>query len=144
MFSRLTHQEEHDLNLANEQAEVTAHGMTFLSFPIPDREVPDSESRLARALEELEEELSRGRNVALHCRQGIGRAGLVAACLFLTKGIAPEAAVQRLITTFEKWSTEVIKLSLTPGQVHCLKTRPDGTILDGITECMSFVLERLT
>lgn len=96
VFSLLTHQEEQDLNLANEQAEVTAHGMTFLSFPIPDREVPDSETRLTGALEELEEQLSSGRNVALHCRQGIGRAGLVAACLFLTKGIAPEVAVQRL------------------------------------------------
>jgi len=35
------------------------------------------------------------------------------------------------LETFEKLSTEVIKQSLTPGQPHCLKTRPDGTILDG-------------
>jgi hypothetical protein len=32
---------------------------------------------------------------------------------------------------FEKLSTEQIKETLIPGQECCLKTRPDGTILDG-------------
>ena len=32
---------------------------------------------------------------------------------------------------FEKFSTEELKQSLCPGQEHCLKTREDGTILDG-------------
>lgn len=32
---------------------------------------------------------------------------------------------------FEKFSTEELKKSLCPGQEHCLKTREDGTILDG-------------
>jgi hypothetical protein len=31
----------------------------------------------------------------------------------------------------ERLSTEALKLSLFPGQRDCLKTRPDGTILDG-------------
>ena len=35
------------------------------------------------------------------------------------------------LRTFERLSTEVLKKSLEPGQEHCLKTRPDGTILDG-------------
>ncbi len=32
---------------------------------------------------------------------------------------------------FEKFSTDELKKSLSPGQEHCLKTREDGTILDG-------------
>ena len=32
---------------------------------------------------------------------------------------------------FEKLTTEQLKRSLRPGGEHCLKTRPDGTILDG-------------
>jgi len=32
---------------------------------------------------------------------------------------------------FAKLSTEDLKRSLVPGQEHSLKTRPDGTILDG-------------
>jgi hypothetical protein len=35
------------------------------------------------------------------------------------------------LATFEKLSTEGLKQSLAPGQPHCLKTRPDGTVLDG-------------
>lgn len=96
VFSLLTHEEERDLDLANEAAETQAHGMKFLSYPIADRQVPDFESTLARALENLEAELASGKNVVLHCRQGIGRTGLVAACLLLTKGIDAESAVRRL------------------------------------------------
>ena len=96
VFSLLTSEEERDLDIANEAAQARKHGMTFLSYPIPDRQVPDSESNLAKALEKLEGELASGKNVVLHCRQGIGRAGLVAACLLLTKGLDPETAVKRL------------------------------------------------
>ncbi len=35
------------------------------------------------------------------------------------------------LSAFERLPTDAIKLSLAPGQAHCLKTRPDGTILDG-------------
>lgn len=94
--SLLTPEEEADLDMAQESSTAQAHGMRFLSFPIPDRQVPVSASRLATALVQLEAELAAGRNVVLHCRQGIGRTGLVAACLLLTKGIDPETAIKRL------------------------------------------------
>ena len=35
------------------------------------------------------------------------------------------------LATMESLATEVIKRSLRPGLRVCLKTRPDGTILDG-------------
>lgn len=35
------------------------------------------------------------------------------------------------IAIFEKITTDELIQSLVPGQAHCLKTRPDGTILDG-------------
>ncbi len=96
VFSLLTSEEERDLDISREATEARAHGMKFLSYPILDRQVPDSERNLASALEELDRELAEGRNVVLHCRQGIGRTGLVAACLLLTKGIDPESAVRQL------------------------------------------------
>ncbi len=96
VFSLLTPEEEQDLDLTHEKRETQAHGMTFRSFPIPDRQVPDSETRLARVLEKLDNELASGTNVVLHCRQGIGRSGLVAACLFVTKGLDTKAAIKRL------------------------------------------------
>ena len=99
VFSLLTEAEEVDLDLAQESAEATAQGLKFLSYPIPDREVPASESELTTALDELDAELVSGRNVVLHCRQGIGRTGLVAACLLITRGIEPQTAVTRLSTS---------------------------------------------
>ena len=96
VFSMLTAEEEEELDIAAEAAHAKAHGMRFLSFPILDRQVPESEDQLTQALEKLEAELAMGRNVVMHCRQGIGRTGLVAACLLLTKGLDPKTAVQRL------------------------------------------------
>ncbi|MBI4473312.1 MAG: dual specificity protein phosphatase family protein [Acidobacteria bacterium] len=96
IFSLLTPEEEQDLDLVHEKRETQALGMTFRSFPIPDRQVPDSETRLAKALEKLDNELASGTNVVLHCRQGIGRSGLVAACLLITKGLDAKAAITRL------------------------------------------------
>ncbi len=96
ILSFLTREEERDLDLLREARESHAHGMRFLSYPIPDRQVPSSESDLVQLLAELDAELSAGRNVVMHCRQGIGRTGLVAACLLVTKGVDPEVAVTRL------------------------------------------------
>src|SRR5207249_2022710 len=96
VLSLLTREEEEFLDLAHEEREAKAHGMTFRSYPIPDLQVPDSETGLARILEKLDKELASGNNVVLHCRQGIGRTGLVAACLLVTKGMETKTAISRL------------------------------------------------
>lgn len=96
VLSLLTPEEEQDLSLTHEERETKGHGMAFRSFPIPDRQVPDSETKLAKLLEKLDRELASGKNVVLHCRQGIGRTGLVAACLLVTKGLETKTAIKRL------------------------------------------------
>jgi protein-tyrosine phosphatase len=96
VLSLLTPEEQQELNLVNEAAQAKAHRMAFLAFPIRDRQVPDSENSLTRVLEQVDRELSPGRNVIVHCRQGIGRVGLVVACLLLTKGLNTEMALSRL------------------------------------------------
>jgi protein-tyrosine phosphatase len=96
VLSLLTPDEELDLDLKSEAQEVKASGMRFLSLPIPDRQVPASVTEVAGALEKLAADLAAGKNAVIHCRQGIGRTGLVAACLLITKGLNPKAAVQRL------------------------------------------------
>ena len=96
VLSLLMAEEEQDLDLKNEARKVKAQGMKFMSFPIPDRQVPRSESEVAATVEKLDADLSSGKNVVVHCRQGIGRTGLVAACLLVTKGLSPGAAVESL------------------------------------------------
>ncbi len=96
VVSLLTTEEERDLDLVCEAGLAKAHGMKFMSFPIPDREVPNSQTEMAAVLERIDAELAAGKNVVVHCRQGIGRTGLVGACLFITKGMSPEKAMQSL------------------------------------------------
>jgi protein-tyrosine phosphatase len=96
VFSLLTPEEENDLGLNNEARHVKAQGMQFASLPIPDREAPDSDTKVAKALQKVEADLSAGKNVVVHCRQGVGRSGLISAALLVMKGFTPEAAIKNL------------------------------------------------
>jgi protein-tyrosine phosphatase len=96
VVSLLTADEEASLHLKDEAAQAIAHGMFFISFPLLDRQVPASETEFTRKAQQLETELANGRNVVVHCRQGIGRTGLVAAGLLLAKAFDPEAALNLL------------------------------------------------
>ncbi len=94
VLSLLTPEEEMDLDLRDEGGEAGTLGMEFVSFPIPDRQIPKSEAKLAQVMERVDGLLSDGKNVVVHCRQGVGRSGLVAACLLVKRGISPGAAVE--------------------------------------------------
>jgi len=96
VLSLLTPDEEQDLDLGGEATAAKAGGLEFSSFPIPDRQVPKSEAKLAEVLEKVSSTLSAGKNVVIHCRQGIGRSGLVAACLLVKNGMSPGAAVEKI------------------------------------------------
>jgi hypothetical protein len=77
--------------LLQEQATLCAeHGIEFRSFPIPDHGTPANSSELSRFLDELHDRLLAGKAVAIHCRAGIGRTGLVAACLTYRLGVPVE------------------------------------------------------
>ena len=96
VVSLLEAHEERDLGLLSERDVATSSGMTFRSLPLQDRGVPESDASLRQQIELLEPELRAGRNVLLHCRQGIGRTGLVAACLLLAAGWDAENALKTL------------------------------------------------
>ena len=94
VLSLLTPEEQNELELQNEAREVQGQGLRFSSFPIPDLQVPRSEAKLAETLKNVTANLSAGKNVLIHCRQGIGRTGIIAACLLIQSGMSPGAAVE--------------------------------------------------
>ena len=98
VVSLLTVDEEQDLDLQNEAREATAHEMEFLSFPVADRQVPSSFAAAASLIERLDAGLAMGKNIAVHCRQGVGRSGLIAASLLVGRGVEPEFAMERVST----------------------------------------------
>lgn len=96
VVSLLTPGEVEEFDLEDEPAAGAAHGVRFLSLPVPDRETPASRAAFEGLVSEIAGELAGGRGVAVHCRQGIGRAGLTAAAVLIAAGLDPAAAVERV------------------------------------------------
>jgi protein-tyrosine phosphatase len=96
VVSLLTHEEVLDLDLTQEAVLCQKHGIELLLFPITDRSVPSSRKLAVQMLSHLHMLLTQGKNLAIHCRQGVGRAPLVAASLLVLSGISPEVAFQRV------------------------------------------------
>ena len=96
VVSLLTTGEMKDLGLADEADSIRTQGLQFDQLQIPDLGVPPSMASALEFLEKLRSELAAGKNVAVHCRQGIGRSGLVAASLLSLSGIDPETAFQQV------------------------------------------------
>jgi protein-tyrosine phosphatase len=98
VVSLLTREEQTELNLPDEESLCRANGIAFVSFPIVDRSVPSSTEAFSEQVSKLAEQLANGKNVAVHCRQGIGRAALVAICVLILSGLEPAAAIERVGT----------------------------------------------
>jgi protein-tyrosine phosphatase len=96
VVSLLESQEAVELGLQDEAEICGTHGVDFISFPIEDRGVPASYLSTLRLIRDLDSRLSRGENVLVHCRQGVGRTGIIAAGLLIYRGFDPQTAVQRV------------------------------------------------
>lgn len=94
VLSLLTPQENKDLQLGAEGDLARAGGLRFLSLPVEDRGVPSSWDDAFRAIEKVSEMLQQGRDVAVHCRQGIGRSGMIAAAVLVKHGKRPDDALK--------------------------------------------------
>ncbi|OYU69656.1 MAG: tyrosine protein phosphatase [Alphaproteobacteria bacterium PA2] len=92
VVSLLEAHEIFDLDLRREAEVCEAAGMTFLSLPIPDRGVPESLARTRELILACQTQLLEGKGVLVHCRAGIGRSSMIAACILKSKGLAAEAA----------------------------------------------------
>lgn len=96
VVSLLTPSEVSAFNLAAEETECREQGISYLSFPISDRGVPSSFADALNLMRSLEKKLAEGKNVAVHCRQGLGRSSIIVASLLVLGGLAPGQAIQRV------------------------------------------------
>jgi ADP-ribosyl-[dinitrogen reductase] hydrolase len=83
------------LRVENMGAAVAARGMRWFHLPIPDVTAPGPafEDAWAGAGPVLQSMLCNGRDVFVHCKGGLGRAGTVAARLLVELGVEPEQAI---------------------------------------------------
>jgi protein-tyrosine phosphatase len=94
VVSLLTTDEEVDLDLSLEVDECMAQGIDFVSLPIIDRGLPSNSATFSEIASELATRLTSGENIAIHCRQGIGRSALLAAAILMTLGNSADEAIR--------------------------------------------------
>lgn len=96
VVSLLTRDELDELGLAAEADLSRAQGLQFCEFPIPDLGVPKSSAAARELLDNLRSDLDVGKQIAIHCRQGIGRSGLIAVGVLIVSGVEPELAIRQV------------------------------------------------
>lgn len=86
------------LKVPNLGKAVHARGMLWLHLPIADYSIPDAafEQLWVTRGRELRTLLRHGESVLLHCKGGLGRAGMMAARLLVELGMAPEVAIRNV------------------------------------------------
>lgn len=94
VVSLLETDEAAQLGLEDEPNLLESRGLRSVSFPIPDRGAPPSNEDAAKLLLDLTSALAAGQNVAIHCRQSVGRSGLLASAALMTAGAGAREAVE--------------------------------------------------
>ncbi|APV48863.1 hypothetical protein BWI17_03715 [Betaproteobacteria bacterium GR16-43] len=92
VVSLLEPSEVRELRLSEEEPLCRDNGIDFVSFPVADRGVPSSVRAAEKLVMRIESDLRSGAAIAIHCRAGIGRSALLAACILKYQGL-PEREI---------------------------------------------------
>ncbi len=98
LVSALTRTEVQELDLNEEQQTCLDAGLLFVNLPIEDRGIPEDRGVFGEVIDDLTAKLRSGEAVVCHCRQGIGRASMLAAGLLYSLGMK-ETALWEAIKT---------------------------------------------
>jgi protein-tyrosine phosphatase len=99
IVSLLEPSEERIFELENEREVVEAAGLQYLSLPIKDRSVPNNRHAAIDIVHKMLPILRSGGKVVVYCRQGIGRAALIACATLIYQGYNPEKAIALVSTS---------------------------------------------
>jgi len=83
LVSLLEANEISELELEKESHYSEKIGIDFIHFPIADRSTPDSTQAAKNLIDRLWNLLQEGKSIVIHCRQGIGRASMIAASIMV-------------------------------------------------------------
>ena len=92
VVSMLEDEEATELELQDEESAAITAGISFIKFPVPDRDVPTELQAFKELLARLEEQIAAGKRVGIHCRACIGRSSMVAVSLLIRSGIPSQEA----------------------------------------------------
>lgn len=96
LVSFLNPDEAAELGLEDERVVAEEQGLEFISFPIPDREVPRNLASFRELVRRLADDVRRGKRVGAHCRGCIGRSTVLIASVMIALGADPERALWQI------------------------------------------------
>jgi protein-tyrosine phosphatase len=100
LVSLLREEEARDLGLQEEGATCARHNIDFISLPVTDMCAPDEDhdGDFIAAVHRLARLIRGGASVAVHCRQSIGRSGVLAVSIAIACGLALDIAIDTVST----------------------------------------------
>ena len=96
VVSLLEQDEINELEIEKEEFWCNEKGITFLNYPIGDRQTPKSFTETLELVRKLQNFITQGKKVAIHCRQGIGRATLIAVSVLVLQEYSVENAFVKI------------------------------------------------
>ena len=85
-----------EFNMQHEASLCRQVGIKFEQFPIADGGVPANKQAFRQLVRQLHNELKAGATMGIHCLAGIGRTGILAACILVEDGYEIETALELL------------------------------------------------
>lgn len=96
VVSLLAREEISELGVEREAQMCAEVGLEFHWLPVTDLSVPASMLETVSLVTTLTAARAAGKKTGIHCRQGLGRAPLLAACLLVQAGDAPAKAWEKI------------------------------------------------
>ncbi len=96
LVSLLSFGECRELELDEEKAVCSSVGISFVNFPIPDRQVPPSRLGFLTFAQFLHKRASEGLRIGVHCRACIGRSSVLLATVLRLEGFTAKEAFSRI------------------------------------------------
>lgn len=104
--------ELHILQITNLPEKLSENGVKWVHLPIKNRALPGSDFETVWSVvgEELRSILRNGGKIVIHCQEGVGRTGLIAARLLIEMGVRKDEAIKIVrksrIGALETWPHE--------------------------------------
>lgn len=115
--SLLESHEISELGLKEQPSLCSKYGIGYINFPIVDRGIPDKYSKVDQLVDKLYQSIQEGKSVITHCRMGIGRSSIIAACVLQKAGFRSDEILRKII------AARGLKVPDTEEQVKWLKAR---------------------
>jgi protein-tyrosine phosphatase len=96
LVSLLSFTETRELDLDEEKAVCSSVGISFVNFPIPDRQTPPSRLGFLTFAQLLHKRASEGLRIGVHCRACIGRSSVLLATVMRLEGFTAREAFDRI------------------------------------------------